>query len=272
MKAMKARNLLIYALAVILFSSCMPKFYYQVYKATPVKEAQKTSEAIIFEDNNCKVSYNLWSQGGDAGFSFYNKTESNIYINMEESFFILNGIAYDYYKNRVYTNSTNMGTNLGTAAIQNTAYSQSIAVTGGSTVASGHSVSFTEKKLICIPPHTSKIFSEYNINESLYRNCDLYLYPSKKEVKTKEFTKADSPFVFSNRISYILGKTGTNVLLENEFFISEITNYPEKEITEWKFDEFCGKRNIIMTKYVKNASPDKFYIYYMDKNDDWGGH
>lgn len=269
---MKTTKFLFFAIAIFLFSSCMPKFFYQVYKTTPVKEALKTNEALIFEDNNCKVSYNFWSKGGDAGFSFYNKTENNIYINKEESFFILNGIAYDYFKNRVYTNSTNVGSNSGAVTSQNINYSQSVAISGNTMVASGHSVSFAEEKVICIPPHTSKIISEYLINESLYRNCDLYLYPSKREIKTKEFTKSDSPFIFSNRISYILGKTGSTVVLENEFYVSEITNYPEKEITDWKFDEFCGKRSMVMTKYIKDVTPEKFYIYYMDKNDDWGGH
>jgi len=269
---MKTTKLLMIAIAIILFSSCMPKFYYQVYKATPVNASLTTDNALIFEDNNCKVSYNFWDKGGDAGFSFYNKTDNNIYINKEECFFILNGIAYDYFKNRVYTSSTNVGSNTGAVTSQNFSYSQSVSVIGNTMVGSGYSVSFTEEKVICIPPHSSKIISEYNINESLYRNCDLYLYPSKRQIKAKEFTKSDSPFIFSNRISYILGKTGNTVVLVNDFFVSEITNYPEKELTEWKFDEFCGKRSMVLTKYVKNVSPDKFYIYYMDKNDDWGGH
>ncbi len=64
---------------------------------------KSNENSLIYEDDNCIVSYNLWAERGDIGFRCYNKTNSNIYVNLEESFFILNGIAHDYFKNRVYS-------------------------------------------------------------------------------------------------------------------------------------------------------------------------
>ena len=59
-----------------------------------------------------------WDILGNIGFQFFNKTDKNIYLNLEESFFILNGISYNYYRNRVFTNSTSSGatTSRGTSA------------------------------------------------------------------------------------------------------------------------------------------------------------
>lgn len=94
---------------LLLLTSCATSAYYQVYRVIPVSHSSKkivvNDEAIIYEDTNCIVVYNFWDKNGNTGFQFYNKTDKNIYLNMEESFFIINGMACNYYNNRVYTNS-----------------------------------------------------------------------------------------------------------------------------------------------------------------------
>src|SRR5690606_15327834 len=72
-------------------------------------EITKSDNSLIYEDNTCMISYNLWSSGGDAGFLFYNKSEQNVYVDLSESFFILNGVADNYYKDRIYTYSFSTG-------------------------------------------------------------------------------------------------------------------------------------------------------------------
>ena len=81
-------------------------------------------------------------------------------------------------------------------------------------------------KIVTIPSGTLKFISEYNINESLYRDCDLLRYPKRSQVRTLQFMKDDSPYVFSNRIAYRVGESAEPVQFENEFYVSEITNYP----------------------------------------------
>ena len=90
---------------VILLSSCATTSFYQVYNVKPIEESILNADEFLFEDENCKISYNLWARGGDSGFEFYNKTENNIYVKLNESNFILNGFAYDYFKNRTFTTS-----------------------------------------------------------------------------------------------------------------------------------------------------------------------
>jgi hypothetical protein len=278
---MKTKKNLLMALISILLTSCVSTNYYQVYKAKPSDKLLLKENFLVYEDENCKVYYDLWKEGGNIGFQFYNKTDENIYLNLEESFFILNGVSYDYYRNRIFTNSTSTG------AIVTREATASKSVTGnnyldlqqtnrisatntvGLTTSSGSSVSFSEKKIACIPSKTSKIITEYNINISLFRDCDLFKYPTRNQIKSMTFSKEESPIVFSNRIAYKIGQNDNLIRLENEFYVSEISNYPESEMVESKYEEYCGQKRLYMSQYFKDASADKFYIKYSQGEDVW---
>lgn len=276
---MKTKKILFTALISVLLTSCVSTSYFQVYKAAPSDKLVIKDNLLVYEDENCKVSYNLWDEGGNIGFQFFNKTDKNIYLNLEESFFILNGVSYNYYRNRVFTNSTNSGateTRGATASKSVTGINyldllQTNRISATNTVgimrSSGFSVSINEEKIVCIPSQTSKIITEYNINESLFRDCDLFKYPTKKQIKSKTFSKTQSPLVFSNIIAYTIGQTDNLIKLENEFYVTEISNYPESEISELIYDEYCGQKSMTKTKYFKNVSADKFYIKYSKGQD-----
>lgn len=272
---MKTQNLIILVFISILFSSCATStYYYQVYKTAHSDRIKLEESNLVYEDDNCKVFYNLWTEGGDIGFKFYNKSDKNIYLNLEESFFVFNGYANNYFKNRVYTNSSNSGSTVSygvNASKSVTGFNYldliqtnqiSLSKSSGVISSKGYAVSTNEEKIICIPSKTSKIISEYSINESLIRSCDLFKYPSKKQVKTISFQKNESPFVFSNRITYSVGQNTNQVQFENEFYVMEIANYPEKEIMVLKTEEYCGQKSYVYKNYFKNATPDKFYIKY----------
>ncbi|MFA6950445.1 MAG: hypothetical protein WCQ70_07155 [Lentimicrobiaceae bacterium] len=271
---MKTRSIIFFALIAVSLASCVSASFYQVYKVTPFENLITTDNYMVYEDENCKVSYNLWEEGGNIGFRFYNKTDKNIYLNLNESFFILNGISNNYYKNRVYENSTSSGvtsSHIATASkaviginYEDLLQTNRIQATSGIGLitSSGNSISYIEEKVICIPSKASKIITEYNINKSLYRDCDLYKFPTNNKIRSKSFSKSESPIVFSNRIAYTVGQSDNLINFENIFYVTEITNYPESEMIYLKYDDFCGERSMIMTKYFKNVSPDKFYIRY----------
>ena len=278
---MKTKSRIFFALIAVFLTSCVSTPFYQVYKVTPFEKLMTKENYMVYEDEYCKVSYNLWEEGGNIGFRFYNKTDKNIYLNLDESFFILNGISYNYYKNRVYTNATSSGVTTSRTA------TASKSVTGinywdllqtnriqatsniGLMTSTGYSIAYNEEKVICIPSKTSKIITEYNINESLFRDCDLFKFPTRKQIKTKSFSKSESPILFSNRIAYTVGQSDNLIKFENEFYVTEITNYPESEMLESKYDEFCGEKSMTIAKYFKNVSPDKFYIKYAKGQNSW---
>jgi hypothetical protein len=250
--------------------------FYQVYKVIPVTKLSTTSNFLVYEDENCKVLYNLWAEGGDIGFEFYNKTNENIYINMEESFFVLNGKSYNYYQNRVFTNETESILKSGSysnvllnllGANKTNSLSVEFQATKNKAISSRYAVSYAEEKIICIPPMTSKNIGEYAINIPLFRNCDLLLYPSKKEISTKKFTQSESPYAFSNLITYRIAQSNP-IKLETKFYVSEISNYPEKKIIESRVEKNCGEKRLFPNyiKYNKETAPNKFYLMYLKTN------
>ena len=276
----KIKSIILLITFALLFTSCKTT-YFQVYKTTATNDLTKTNNHLVYEDENCKVSYNLWNDGGDIGFLFHNKSNKEIYLNLEESFFILNGVAHDYYQDRVFTKSSSSEASSSRTTTASKSVSginyfnllQTNSLHANSSVGlvstSGYSTAYTEESIINIPAMTSKIISEYSINRALFRDCDLFKYPTKSQVKTKSFAKADSPIVFSNRLAYSVGKDGELIRFENEFYVTEITNYPENEILESKKAEFCGQKSGVISRYFKNVSPDKFYIKYIKGQDKW---
>jgi len=300
----RKESLKLLGVAIVMFfmTSCKTTAYYQVYKVNPVDDLSKNLNSLVFEDENCKVVYNFWEEGGNAGFKIYNKTDENIYINMKESFFIKNDMAFDYFQNRVFTNSKSYSLSVSNGIMAMNSYTgmnaiglgssksvsgnnfqglkqtntfaaslvAAIAITSGiastntkkETSSSGFSTAYKEKNVICVPSKTAKIISEFNITNSLYRDCDLLRYPSKNQIRTLKFSSSKSPITFSNRIVYTVGNAENSSMLENKFYVSEITNYPKDRVIINKAETYCGEKSKTKSDYFNNASPNSFYIKY----------
>ena len=279
---MTTKKIILSLAVTLLLSSCVAKSYYQVYQTQSKEKMQRDHNSLIYSDANCTIFYNFWSDGGNIGFTIRNDSEQNIYLNKKECFFICNGYAYDYFQNRIYTNTR--GLQVGAAAAKSGAagiavsgvnvygYDQtnSVAATKsyGVSVANNvsNSVSWEEAEIICIPPKTAKVISEFEkITNTVIRNCDLFQYPTDKQTNSSTFSEADSPLVFCNKLAYRLGDSEDLIRIDNEFCVSEIKNLTEKNMIETKgFEEFCGEKIELLTpkRYWKEDAPDKFYIRY----------
>jgi len=269
-------------LSLILYSCSSTSYFYQVYKTESSENLTHSGSLIKYEDGNCTIAYNLWADGGDIGFSVYNKTDNNIFINKDECFFVLNGVSYNYYKNRIYSSTSSRGV---TAAAMNSSSvgvsgfnnpwglfrsnGQGAAVSASTSNGSSYSVSFVEEVKVCIPPKTTKDFSEHSVNSIPFRHCDITRYPGSKEIKPVSFTKDSTPLTFSNRISYSFGERSETRIVENEFYIKEITNFPKNKVTEKDYEVYCGKKSSELSEYFINPSPDQFYVRYSDSQITW---
>ncbi len=91
--------LISFILFALILNGCSSSYFYQVYETRLPDNVNMKDGKLYYEDQNCQITYNLWGDKGVIGFSFYNKSDKNIYINLEECFFVKNGVAYDYYKN-----------------------------------------------------------------------------------------------------------------------------------------------------------------------------
>lgn len=249
---------LIIPMVMLFLAACsvVPNFY-QIYKTNPEEGGILTNNKIIFEDKNCLVTYNLWAEGGNIGFNIYNKTTSDLTVDLTKTFFVLNDVAFEYFQNRTFSKSSNSGTIINPYRYPNH-WNYNPAITG--TTSFGISTSYIEKPILRIPSKTLINVSEYNVINTRYIHCDLLKYPSRKKIKTLYFDKNNSPFIFYNLITY---STSTDTLrLENKFYVSEITNYPEDEIFTEIDTSACGGKLDYSKEVFKNVSPDKFYFKY----------
>lgn len=106
---MKKLYYMLIVLGIYLLESCSSTYHFvQVFKVDAIDKDAPISEyngGLLYEDDNCGIYYSFWSEGGDASFEFHNKTNKIIYIDLRKTFFIRNGLAKDYYKERAWTNT-----------------------------------------------------------------------------------------------------------------------------------------------------------------------
>ncbi|MFC4739032.1 hypothetical protein ACFO3U_03405 [Flavobacterium ponti] len=257
---------------LLLISCNTTKTYFQVYKTESQTVKKTNTNSIVFEDNNCTISYNLWQNNGNAGFSFFNKTDETIYLLLDESFYVINGNAYDYFQNRVFV-SSNSSTSQQTSSVsygkigflQISNYASKSLINN-----STNGTEVFESKVVAVPPKASKSISEFIINETIFRDCNMLRFPSSKQTSSKSFTESASPLKFYNSICYKIGEKETKIKVKNDFYVSEITNLSENEIMTTQKDQFCDQRGANPVKVFKDNSPDKFYVQYIKSQmDTW---
>lgn len=238
------RNFIFLFAVIASLSSCSP-YYYQICK---VSSDLPTSEngAYYYSTSSCDITYNFWSEYGDIYFTITNKTNKVIYIDLTKSFFSKNGIAYDYFLNRTIGSSTSLS-----ESSVNSITSQK-----------SSSVSYKEKPIIAIPPHSTKIFCEYIIMKSPYKDCDLTEIPQKGKNVIMSFSEKNTPIEFTNYICYRIEDEEKEQFVENRFYLSQVINQHYND-TFHKVDTGC-ENNLYKIKNVVfiHTSPKEFYIEY----------
>ena len=288
---------LLIIIAGLMMASCASLDFCQMYETKPIGDIKVQENALVFEDDNCRIAYNFWKEHGEIGFVFYNKTSENIYIHVDACFFVKNGYAYDYYQNRVFSTNNTVQTSSkhsyatessftnGTMTGNVNYYTTGSAVSGigygiGNKYKNGYvgyssktvtsitsdGVSFQEKRVITIPPKTSKMISEFDIKSDIFRSCDLRLHPKKRDKNSLEFTVDNTPLKFGNIISYSVGESKDMISVSNNFYISKITNYKKEQVVEWVDEVICGEKQYDKVKVFRETKPDRFYIWYKNNN------
>ncbi len=239
-------------------TSCSDLLYFQEFKVASVG-GKENSDGIYFEDANCEIKYNFWSDGGNAGFEVFNKTESNLVIDLNKSFFIKNGSAYQYFQNRTFGNSS--GTSIeASQSVNNYVMRTNYSSRAKAAVYKSSSTEYIEKEFVTIPPKTRVSIVEFKIETERYSNCDLKKYPSSKEVKPLIFMQNGSPVIFKNIIVYSIASTPVTV--EHNFYVTEIKNCSEKVYMETRTKDGCGRSYVTPKKVFKNEDVCRFYISY----------
>lgn len=229
----------------IFLFSCNPSMnYYQIYET----EFDGSSQNHQYEDENIIVKYEFWGDKGSVSFTIFNKTKNDLIIDLQKSFFVKNNYAKQYFQNRTF-------------------HYDGYKVNTTPEIKLYNSYSLNEFPLITIPSETRILISEFNSVEDRYINCDLEKYPTKKQIKTITFSEANSPFKYSNIITYVT-KNDT-VRVKNDFHVIKVTNYPESVVTRLNETTPCGNKlegieriRVFNQEYSK---PNNFYYFYSIK-------
>ncbi len=256
------------------FSSCA-SFVYQVYEVKS-PDMKQESNSMVFENEDCKILYNLWERNGSMAFIFENKTDNDIFIDMTQSFFIKNRAAYNYFNNITYSSSN--FTSLDYAHSTTISYKDDTgywpsryirtnAIETKGVAGFSKSVSVKEFEIVCIPAKSYKAFDYYKINPTYINLCNSKLdYPKEKAI-IKTYTQNDTPLEFKNRITYSFQKeNGQLKHIENSFWLTKITNYSEKAaIKKEKVQSGCSKSIYQTVSLFKIGGPNQFYNSVMLK-------
>ncbi len=291
--------------AVLSFQSCGSYYeYIQLLSTKPVQEnapITQTNGGVLYEDEDCAIFYKFWNEGGNPGFEFYNKTNKIIYIDLSKTFFIKNGVAYDYFKQQTVTNtktsstSTSATHSYGLSATRS--YSASISqyyagnfgympITTLNPIASNATASATKSATATAINSTTQTSAiAFSSSVSTTNNPILSIPPKSSKVicnfsitaheiidcnlkyypeqsSTIEYTIENSPIVFANYITFKVGENSQYTSVENEFYVNEISNYAKQEVIDYvKREKAC--ENILTPTQIKNQKyqPDIYDLY-----------
>jgi len=251
------RKILLVLFMLPFITGCSKSYYYQVFQVKS-EAVQSYQNRLVYSNDDCLVFYNFWGANGNPGFTIYNHTDKNIFIDLNRTHFIRNEVAYDYFLNRetqtgysktrgrsIAVSKSKQGTfynSLFTPQIgDGLTYKKAISATKTETeaVTNSNSLTYKEKDIVCVPPHSRKQFSEYTIAAAFY---------STMEKKSLQFSEENSPLIFSNIIAYQREGDSDYNYIENKFYVESI----EKRLK-------IKEQNLI-DEDVKNYAPERFYV------------
>lgn len=280
--------------AMFLFSSCSTTtYFYQVYEVKSI-DVPIVNDYFVFNNDDVMVRYNFCCEGGDITFYCYNKTDKIIYLQLDNSFYIHNGIAYDYFKDCDYTTSLSSTSGVhattSASALATTGVAQSITglinAPGGYYVGSngmnaGRGVSRSNEigyydatsrsqsvtnhapRIIAIPPHCAKYIDGFTIQDYAILKCGEDMYNQnfpKHSSLLFTYNINDTPVAFSNNIAYSFSQDGSDMQnFINNFYVSSIQNKVEKDVLE-KNPNSNNDFDVFNTKKDICGSSNKYFF------------
>ena len=237
---------------------------------------------MVYENEDCKLLYNLWGNRGSMSFIFENKTDKDIFIDLSQSFFIRNGKAFDYYMERTYEDRTYDAVNVGYSySVSNgsTVYGKWLPYLFDASVSNSYglgekvsaksgisrAVTIKEKKIICVPAKCYKYVAGYRIDPEFTKACDKKLDYPKNECTIATYNENDSPLKFNNRIAYAFEESNKSLkFIDNSFWLSSVKNYTKEAAVEKVNPEGkCKNEYVHKIEVFKIGGPNQFFVPYL---------
>jgi hypothetical protein len=241
-------------------TSCKSTFqtYYQICEVKSDLPQKGENGAYYYDDNTCVISYDFWKDGGNPGFKITNNSDEIINVDLSQSFFVRNGIAYDYYLNRSLTSNV---TSSSSSSVSKFSYLFG-AVGNSNSLTMKTGTTYNEKSTISIPPHSSKYIDEYSISSNYFNSCAETYNPKHKHPASYSYNLLESPLTFNNYITYYVGESTSKHVIENRFYVGGVTYYHAKDALIKK-QVGCNEKDSKLIQIVRDSHPTNFYIKYL---------
>lgn len=177
-----------FLIAVLLLLNSCSATYYQLYTVDTTSNNHHSTEKVeCFSTNECTISYNFWSRGGNSSFIVTNNTDELITVNVDECYFVHNGLMTYYFGDRIFSNSSRLSTTLTTGNSLAVSQTKSIAagrigtvtMTSATTQALTESATYIkEPRSLTILPHASVVIEGFSINDYILTQCGFSHTPS----------------------------------------------------------------------------------------------
>jgi hypothetical protein len=241
--------LIILNLALFLLS-CGPIPYYQI------QEFKKTQAVIalpenVFKNNDIVIEYDFWTRKGFSDFKITNTTDSLIYLDLELTHFIMNGLASPYYTNQVQMESS---------AIVSSRINSRIYGYSSNGVKYETSNTIIPSKIVVIPPKTHKLVKGFNI-ALLYKACNLKHFTDSSSI---QFNDSISPVVIQNMFYYTKGSSSKIFShFVNELSLNRVINVNQSKFYSFDYKYDCNqKASVYKFPYSKFKLENRFYLEY----------
>ncbi len=224
------------------------------------------SSKFRYEDSLVILDYNLWDQGGKLLFSIYNKSNSPIYINWKNSNFIYNGYSYQYWVDKVVsqtqTRSTSQSISIGSPTTiyiyseVNKSNSNGV-VSSFASLTNQVSTITKENPNVQIPPRSYNVVNKFSLGIPFVESNDSIVV----------FTKENSPFNFRNYLAISTNKEfEKEVFIDNDFWVASITKKTTEKGSYVGFDNLDPNPNHFYCTQTMIVEPSKSPETKMGRN------
>lgn len=232
---------------ILCLTACSPIYNYQVFNHKSLDE----KNIISFENEDIRVEYNFWADGGQLGITVLNKTTAPLYLDLSQSALVVNDVAMAAYQ------EIEIGSIVSAARSRSVSYFNMYGFleAPGYSKSVSYSKSFRTTPVVFLPPKAQSVSTLLPGQlVQRYRGPDANL-KSREEEKSLAFNKERSPFSFRFTLGYSTHKDLQNIkFIEDEFWVDSITILRESK--------FLGK---LIHRY-RSTTLELYSLPYKKKN------